>query len=167
MKLDDRDERLLLALKRNARASVVELARTIGLSRSATQERLGRLEREGVISGYTVRIEKHGSQPRIRAWLLIRHTKLGSCQRSIPFLRAIPEIRSAFSIAGDLDLLVEVDCADVGDLDRVRARVETMPGVANVATHIVLSTHFENRASFDGETLSSTESVEVIARRRG
>jgi DNA-binding Lrp family transcriptional regulator len=167
MNLDDRDERLLLALKRNARASVVELARTIGLSRSATQERLGRLEREGVISGYTVRIEKHASRPRIRAWLLIRHTKLGSCQRSVPLLRAIPEIRSAFSIAGDLDLLVEVDSADVSDLDRVRARVEATPGVANVATHIVLTTHFENRAFCDVEALSSTESVEVIAGRCG
>ena len=165
MNLDEKDERLLLALKRNARASVVELARTIGLSRSATQERLGRLEREGVISGYTVRVEKHTSRARIRAWLLVRHTKLGSCQRSVPLLRAIPEVRSAFSIAGDLDLLVEVDCVDASDLDRVRARVEAMHGVANVATHIVLATHFENRDTCDVETLKSIGSVEVIARR--
>jgi len=54
MVLDDKDERLLQALERNSRASVVDLARRIGLSRSATQERLGKLESAGIIARYTI-----------------------------------------------------------------------------------------------------------------
>ena len=52
--LDDKDHILIGALRRNARESLVGLARTVGLSRSATQERMRRLEREGIIRGYTV-----------------------------------------------------------------------------------------------------------------
>lgn len=92
MDLDFKDELLLMTLQRNARASVVELAQRIGLSRSATQERLARLERKGVIAGYTVRLGTRKASERIRAWLLITHNKQGSCAKSVPILKTIPEI---------------------------------------------------------------------------
>ncbi|MCB8823393.1 Lrp/AsnC family transcriptional regulator [Microvirga rosea] len=149
MDLDEKDELLLLALERNARASVVTLARKIGLSRSATQERLFRLEREGVIQGYTVRLGQRTGAQRIRAWLLVSHTKYGSCAKTVPILQRIPEVRSAFSIAGDIDLLVEVTAGSIADLDRVRSRIRETPGVSDVATHIVLTAHFEGRNAAD------------------
>uniref|UniRef100_UPI0028110244 Lrp/AsnC family transcriptional regulator n=1 Tax=Chelativorans sp. TaxID=2203393 RepID=UPI0028110244 len=150
---------------RNARASVVELAQRIGLSRSATQERLGRLEREGVIAGYTVRLGSRRSQSRLRAWLIVRHGKQGGCARIIPVLRTLPQVRSAFSVAGDLDLLVEVDAAGTGELDRIRARVEEIPGVREVTTHIVLTTHFEGRGVEEAEG-GVSGSVEILQARR-
>jgi Lrp/AsnC family transcriptional regulator, leucine-responsive regulatory protein len=76
--LDDKDEALLLALERDARASVVALAREIGLSRSATQERLGRLERSGAIAGYTVLRGRADGRARLNACLMIRHGQGGS-----------------------------------------------------------------------------------------
>ena len=54
-KLDQTDQQILTLLAENARQSVKELARRIGLSRSAAQERLARLERDGVLAGYTIR----------------------------------------------------------------------------------------------------------------
>ncbi len=54
MALDEKDKILIAKLRRNARESLVGLARSVGLSRSATQERMRRLEREGVIKAYTV-----------------------------------------------------------------------------------------------------------------
>lgn len=145
--LDAADEALLLALERDARASVVALARLIGLSRSATQARLARLERTGVVAGYTVRRGAHGSAPRLRAWLTVGHGGWGAggCARTVARLRSLPEVRSAYSLAGETDLLVEVSAADVAELDRVRAAVEAVPGVKTVATHVVLSTWFEHR----------------------
>ena len=53
MTLDDLDLRLLEALQRDGRAGYAELGRTIGLSASATTERVRRLEEAGVITGYT------------------------------------------------------------------------------------------------------------------
>jgi DNA-binding Lrp family transcriptional regulator len=162
MDIDSKDELLLLALQRNARASVVELAQRIGLSRSATQDRLARLERGGVIAGYTVCLGSRKTAERIRAWLMVSHGKQGSCARSVPILKTIPEVRSAFSIAGEVDLLVEVDAASVADLDRLRSRIERVPGVSAVATHVVLTTHFEGRDGngMDRTTLSERPAIE-------
>jgi len=162
MDLDHKDELLLLALQRNARASVVDLARRIGLSRSATQERLGRLEREGVIAGYTVRLGARNNSSRLRAWLMITHSKQGSCAKSVPILRMIPQVRSAFSIAGETDLLAEVDAASIAELDRTRVRIAEIPGVASIATHIVLTTHFESREGDVAEGDVLPTAVEVL-----
>ena len=145
MTADDKDERLLLALARNARLSVVHLARLVGLSRSATQERLQRLERDGIIAGYTVRLGASRAGPRARAWLAVRYRPDGSCPRSLNAFSSVPEVRSAYSLAGEIDLLLEVNAASLDALERVRAQVEAIPGVAAVRTHVVLATHFESR----------------------
>ncbi len=54
--MDAIDEKLLLALRENARASTAWLARSVGRSRTSVQSRLERLERDGVIVGYSVRV---------------------------------------------------------------------------------------------------------------
>ena len=58
MKLTDTDQQLLSLLRENARASTAQIARRLGLSRTTVQSRIERLEREGVISGYTVRVHE-------------------------------------------------------------------------------------------------------------
>jgi Lrp/AsnC family leucine-responsive transcriptional regulator len=145
VRIDDKDERILLALTRNARLSVVHLARIVGLSRSATQERLHRLERDGVIAGYTVLLRARNNQPRVRAWVVVRHGQKGACVRTVRAIDGIPEVRSALSVAGEIDLMLDVDAADLADLERVRSRIEGIPGVESVRTHVVLTNHFENR----------------------
>ncbi len=154
MRLDDKDERILLALTRNARLSVVHLARVVGLSRSATQERLYRLERDGVIAGYTILLRARNNHPRVRAWIVVRHGQKGACVKTVRAIDGIPEVRSAFSVAGEIDLMFDVDAADLADLERVRSRIEAVPGVESVRTHIVLTNHFENRIH---ERLASPE----------
>src|SRR4051794_37075652 len=98
--LDDRDQKLLLALQRNARASVVDLARRVGLSRSATQERLGKLERTGVIAGYTVVPGKSELGIGVEALLLVRHAAGGNCSQTAPELKKIAEVKSIHALAG-------------------------------------------------------------------
>ncbi|RYZ69068.1 MAG: winged helix-turn-helix transcriptional regulator, partial [Lysobacteraceae bacterium] len=56
MKLSATDQMLLSMLRENARASTAQIARRLDLSRTTVQSRIERLEREGVISGYTVRV---------------------------------------------------------------------------------------------------------------
>lgn len=139
--LDDKDEALILALERDARASVVTLAREIGLSRSATQERLGRLERDGAITGYTVLRGRTDGRVRLTACLMIRHGQGGNCTRSVPALKRIPEVRSIQALAGDPDLLVQVSAIDATDLGRIADTVRTLPGVGEVTPHVVLADH--------------------------
>lgn len=139
--LDDKDEALILALERDARASVVALARDIGLSRSATQERLGRLQRSGAIAGYTVLRGRADVRTRLSACLMIRHGPGGSCARTVAPLKKIPEVRSIQALAGDPDLLVQVSAVDAADLGRVADAVRALPGVGEVTTHVVLADH--------------------------
>jgi Lrp/AsnC family transcriptional regulator, leucine-responsive regulatory protein len=139
--LDEKDEALLAALGRNARASVVDLARQIGLSRSATQDRLARLERTGAIAGYTVRRGSITSRPRLHAWLLVRYKDAVKCAHIVPQLRRERGVMAIFTLSGDPDVLVEVEADNTAELDALADRLRAIPGIARVTSHIVLAAH--------------------------
>mgnify|MGYP001765051926 CR=1 FL=1 len=81
-KQDETDRKILSLLAENGRQSVKELARRIGLSRSATQERLARLEREGAIAGYTIRRNEHGNGA-VAAYMFVK-TRQALCDDLAP-----------------------------------------------------------------------------------
>ncbi len=139
--LDDKDEALLAALERNARASVVDLARRIGLSRSATQDRLARLERSGAIAGYTVRRGDVDGTEQLRAWLVVHYTAGTKCAELVPHLKRQDGVEAVFSLSGQPDALVEVAVANAGGLERLADRIRAIEGIERVSSHIVLSTH--------------------------
>lgn len=141
MTLDAKDEALLAALDRNARASVVELARRIGLSRSATQDRLARLERSGAIAGYTVRRGSISARSRLHAWLLVRYKDAVKCAHIVPQLKREQGVIAVFTLSGDPDVLVEVEADDTSQLDVLADRLRAIPGIARVTSHLVLAAH--------------------------
>ncbi|QCI65846.1 Lrp/AsnC family transcriptional regulator [Phreatobacter stygius] len=145
MPLDDRDRGLIAALRRNARESLVALARRVGLSRSATQERLRRLERDGVILGYTVRLGQAAEAAPVRALIAVSFTPGRNCDHVVPRLAGIPEILACQSLAGAIDLMLTVDCASTVALDQVRQAIASTSGVADATTHLVLRSHFDGR----------------------
>ena len=73
-KLDQIDENILRTLRDNARTPIVTLAKAIGLSRSATQERLARLEKSGTIAGYTIRFREL-EESEIRVWMFLNFNR--------------------------------------------------------------------------------------------
>src|ERR1051325_3651637 len=93
------DSRLIALLKANAREPVASLARKLGLARSTVQERIARLERDGVIKGYTVRLSEEGGPNRIRAIVMIA-TDMKRGDRTASELRKFPEVRSLFAVSG-------------------------------------------------------------------
>lgn len=144
--MDDKDALLLMALERNARASVVDLARKIGLSRSATQERLARLEDRGAIAAYTIKRGVSDEGIRVRALLAVRHASTSNCAKNIPLLEQIVQIKSIYAIAGDTDLMVELSVADVAELEEVTAKIRGIAGIEQVTSHVILKSYFEGRA---------------------
>jgi len=139
--LDDKDRILVAALRRNARESLVSLARSVGLSRSATQERMRRLEREGVIRGYTVELASE-HEPAVRAMIAVTFEPGFRCRQVVPHLSGIPEITACHSLTGSIDLMIMVSCDSNATLNRVRDRIATVKGVATATTHIVLATEW-------------------------
>ena len=140
--LDEKDKALVAALRRNARESLVGLARRVGLSRSATQERMRRLEREGVIKAYTVELASE-HDPAVRAMIAVTFEPGFRCKHVVPRLAGMPEVVACHSLTGSIDLMVMVSCDSNATLNRVRDTVADVQGVATATTHIVLATEWE------------------------
>lgn len=142
MKLTQTDQQLLALLRENARTSTAQLARRMGVSRTTVQSRLERLEREGVISGYTVRVHDQHEQGHIRAHIMIAvHPKQQASV--VTALRAMPELRSLHSVSGAYDLVAIAVVPAVGDMDVLTDRIGDLDGVDRTTSSIVLSTKFE------------------------
>lgn len=138
--MDDFDRRLLAELSLDARLPQVALAARVGLSRSAVQERLKRLEREGVIQGYTLRLG-HTPAAGLRAYLLIKDSG-PSHGRALRAVEGFPEVRVADSVAGSTDLVLQLEAPSIEDLNRVRDEVAKLPGVSSTETLLVMKAEF-------------------------
>jgi DNA-binding Lrp family transcriptional regulator len=108
----------------DGRMSHARLARRVGRSRSAIQERIERLERMGHIAGYTIRRGNRGTV--VQAYLLVSATG-ASHDTLAAALQAFPEVRVCDSVSGELDLILQVHARDISGIDRVRAAVAALP----------------------------------------
>ena len=138
--MDDKDRRLLELLRQDARLPVVALARHIGLSRSATQERLARLERSGAVVRYTI-VEGSPTPARQSAHVLARLVGATTCALVAPRLRGLPHVTAINSLAGPYDLLVSLEADGPEALEAARGAIAATPGVAEVMTLVVLRRH--------------------------
>jgi DNA-binding Lrp family transcriptional regulator len=140
--MDIIDEKLLAALRENARAPTAELARLVGRSRTSVQSRIERLERDGVIVGYGVRLAPEHSLGAVRAHVMI---KVGPKEtRSVTAaLRAIDQVHVLHSVSGDVDLIAVAATATVDEMDQVIDRIGALDGVERTTSSIILSTKFE------------------------
>jgi len=138
--MDDKDRLLLTLLRRDARRSIVALARDLGLSRSATQERLVKLQSSGAIAGFTT-VEGGGPAVRQSAYLSVVLVPGKRCAEIVPRLKQVPFVSLIHSLTGPVDLMLRVDGDTVADLEQARAAVAAVPGVASVATAVVLERH--------------------------
>ena len=142
MKLTPSDDQLLSLLREDARASTAQIARRLGLSRTTVQSRIERLEQQGVIRGYTVRVDDGLEQARIRAHIMITVSpkKMAAVVKT---LQGIPEVRTLQSVSGPYDLVALGVVGDVNQMDVLTDRIGEIDGVERTSTAIVLSTKFE------------------------
>src|SRR5688500_12761821 len=100
--LTDQDRRLLALLREDARLSTAALARALGVARTTVVERLKRLQRDGIVAGYTVRMH-----PKTQARMLRVHVLLSAAARKgeamVKALRDIPQVRAVYAISGAFD----------------------------------------------------------------
>jgi DNA-binding Lrp family transcriptional regulator len=137
----DTDAQLIALLRANAREPAASLARKLGLARSTVQERIARLEREGTIAGYTVRLADGADARKLRAVVMI------SCDpkqadRVTAELKRMPEVRSLSAVAGAYDLIATVESDTASRIDALLDRIGRAPGVARTVSSIVLSEKF-------------------------
>lgn len=134
--MDDKDRLLLGLLRRDARRPVVALARDLGLSRTATQDRLAKLQASGAIAGFTI-VGGNG-QAREMAYFMIRLERGARCAQIAPKVRTMPTVEAIHSVTGAIDMIVCVAAEHVEGIERTRVELAGLAGVAEVSTHVVL-----------------------------
>ncbi len=136
---DDTDRRLLSLLRENARAPATELARRLGLSRTTVQSRIERLERTGIIAGYTVRVADEHEHGLIRAYVMVTlRPKLSASVAGS--LRRMPEVRTLHSVSGSFDLIIATAATSINEMNALIDRIGALEGVERTTSAVVLST---------------------------
>lgn len=138
------DEAILRAVSVDARATLADLASTAGLSVSATQARLRRLESRGVISGYRAIIDPEAVGRSLAAFVEITPLDPAQPDNAPEMLAHLDAIEACHSVAGDAAYMLFVRVATPRDLEDLIREIRAAASV-NTRTTVVLQTFFENR----------------------
>ncbi|MAE03070.1 Lrp/AsnC family transcriptional regulator [Porticoccaceae bacterium] len=132
------ESQLLRLLQENSRRTISDLASELGLSRATVQQTMERLERKGVIQGYTIKINPHYQQQQVSAYIMISVVP----KKTADIIRQIhkhPQLDMLCTISGQYDLIAKVTEATTEALDKSIDDIATLDGVEQTLSHIVLS----------------------------
>jgi DNA-binding Lrp family transcriptional regulator len=142
MLIDEQDQALLARLGENARTPVAELARALGLSRTTVQSRLARLERSGVIAGYSIKLSEAQQASLIHAFVALTiEPKQAAAVTGT--LRRLSGVRTLQSVSGGFDMIAALEARSVAEMDALIDEIGAAPGVERTNSFIVLSTKFD------------------------
>ena len=142
--IDEISLKILNILQEKARIPNVEVARQVGLAPSAVLERIRKLEKQGIIDGYEVRLNPKRFAKSMVAFVRVKLKKLGDEIRVGEKLSLIPEVQEVHYVAGEDSFLVKIRVADTQALGLLtRDKIASMAAVQSTQTAIVLSTYKE------------------------
>ena len=138
--MDATDHQLLSLLRKDARTSVAVLARKLGVSRGTVNNRVARMQEDGVIVGYTVRLRPDARPQEIRAWMSVG-VEGNETRAVIASLLGEPGVATLHDTNGRWDLLAELRAANLAELSQVLERIRLVRGISNTETSIHLQTY--------------------------
>ncbi|MBI1904725.1 MAG: Lrp/AsnC ligand binding domain-containing protein [Rhodocyclales bacterium] len=139
--MDRIDFKILAELQDDARISIVELSRRVGLTKTPCAERVRRLEKSGVIRGYHADLEPvaMGAGHVVMVQVLLSSTTAHDLKRFNDGVMRIPQIQSCHMIAGDFDYLLKVRTRDIHEYRKVMGeRISELPCVKQTHTYVVM-----------------------------
>lgn len=145
-RLDDIDRQLLRLLHMNARASTAHLARQMDLARTTVVARIARLEQEGVIAGYGVRLGTRMEQSAVRAYCGIR-VQPKMAPSVMQALNRLVEVEEVSAVSGQYDYMVFLRCESNEKLDALLDRIGMIDGIQQTYTLVVLSRKIDRRST--------------------
>lgn len=136
----DRIDKILLAILLNdAATSKAEMARQVGLAASAVSERIKRMEHDGVIKGYEVRLDAVKLGKPLLAFVFVTDAKPNQGFDTAAALMDVAGLEELHKIAGEDCYLLKVRAAGTDELNTIIERdINTVPSVTRVRTTIVL-----------------------------
>ncbi len=137
--MDDLDRQLIGALRTNARTTVASLAKRLKVARGTVQNRINKLEKDGTILGYTVRLRPQTDEHRIAALMTIA-VEGNRAAQVVHTLRGDPAVTALHSTNGRWDLVAELRADSLEAFDQVLARIRLVDGISGTETSLLLST---------------------------
>ena len=142
--IDEISLKILKILQRTARISNVEVARQVGLAPSAVLERIRKLEKQGIIEGYEVRLNPEFFDRGLVAYLTVKTSEFADESEIGKKLAYRPKVQEVHYVAGNDAFLVKVRGSNPEELDRlIREKIKSIDGVRSINTAIVFSTYKE------------------------
>ena len=138
--MDELDHQLIAHLRGNARLTVAALAKRLQVARGTVQNRIARLERDGTIAGYTVRLGTQLDERGITALMTIA-VEGNSADEVLRSLRGDPAVRTLHTTNGRWDIIAELRADTLEAFDRVLGRIRKVEGIANTETSLLLASH--------------------------
>lgn len=140
--LDEIDIRLLALLRDDARQTIAQLAKALGISRGAIYSRIARLEDEKIVAGYTVRLGNAFAASRVRAHMMIK--TLPRFHREVEqALAALPQVQAIHAISGEYDIIAMLETENSAQLNELIDDVGLLDGVERTTTSVILDTKIE------------------------
>lgn len=141
-KLDRIDIAILEILKENSKIGTKEVAMQVGLTVTPTYERIKRMERTGVITGYTARVDKKsiGKGLQVFCQISLKEHNLDLLESFEQKVVSFEEVSACYHIAGDHDYALLIEVADVREYeDFLKQSLAKIPSIMNVQSSFVMS----------------------------
>lgn len=141
-RLDGTDRQLLALLRDDARQTIAQLAKELGISRGQIYSRLARLEEEQIVAGYTVRLGNAFVSSRLRAHVMIK--TLPRLHREVEqALASLPQVQSIHAISGEYDIIAMLETDGGNSLNELIDDIGLLEGVERTTTSVILATKLE------------------------
>ncbi|WP_424531347.1 Lrp/AsnC family transcriptional regulator [Sphaerisporangium viridialbum] len=136
--IDGTDREILDLLREDARRTLSDIATRVTLSTAAVKRRIDRLQKIGVILGFTVQVDQAKLGWGIEAFVELRFAGTTRVAEIVQTTTRMPETQAVFTIAGDPDALVWLRVRDLGHLQNTIDAIRRSHRVTGTRTLIVL-----------------------------
>lgn len=146
MKLDTIDVSILKLLQSNSNRTVKSMAAQLGLSTTPVFERIKKLEKEGLISNYTARLDhkKVGLKQTVFIAISLQGHTRSFLEKFVKEINDFPEVVECHRVSGGFDYLLKLVVEDIEAYEKfIITKLTLLPYLGNVQSHIVLSTSKE------------------------
>jgi DNA-binding Lrp family transcriptional regulator len=133
------DQRLISALRHDARASLSDLALLLGVSRTTVRSRMEKLKNAGEILGFSVVLKDDVKADPVRGVMLIGVQGRGA-ERVMRMMQGLPQVRVIHATNGRWDLIAEIGTRTLEEFDSVLANIRRFEGVSISETNLLLRT---------------------------
>lgn len=158
MAIDPLDLEILSLLRDDGRMTFTDLAQRVGLTGPSVADRVRRLEGQGIIRGFSARLDPAALGLTLTAFIAISLSTSASTSAFLDDIGRLPQIVECHHIAGQEDYLLKVHVAGTRGLEQlISDSLKAIPGVIATRTTVVLSTPCERTVAPPHETGASDE----------